>query len=47
MDRLPTGEPDEDDIAEAVANFDVSSLMVRTTLVDKGRLDREALGWSD
>lgn len=40
---LPPGQPDEDDIAEAAATFDVSPLMVRTTLVNNGLLDRDSL----
>ncbi|MEW6161422.1 MAG: hypothetical protein AB1813_28670, partial [Verrucomicrobiota bacterium] len=44
--RLPS-QPDEDDISNVAKSFDVSPLLVRTTLVNKGELDREALNWND
>jgi len=47
LERIQTTEPDEDDISEAAAHFHVSPLMVRTTLVNRGQLDREALNWVD
>ena len=37
----------EDDIAKVADYFDVSPLMVRTTLVNNGELDRESLAWTD
>lgn len=43
LEKIQTDQPDEEDIAEAAAHFDVSPLMVRTTLVNKGELDRETL----
>jgi len=46
LDKLQTDQPNEEDIAEAAAHFDVSPLMVRTTLVNKGELDRETLNWA-
>ena len=45
LEKIQTDQPDEEDIAEAAAHFDVSPLMVRTTLVNKGELDRETLTW--
>jgi hypothetical protein len=45
-DDLPT-QPDVDDISRAAKRFDVSPLLVRTTLVNKGELDRDALTWED
>jgi Zn-dependent peptidase ImmA (M78 family) len=45
--QLKASPPDEDDISEAAKHFQVSPLLVRTTLVNKGALDREALGWDD
>lgn len=43
--RVPATGPDEDDIAEAAAYFDVSTRVIETTLVNKGELDRESLAW--
>ena len=45
IEKIQTNQPDEEDIAEAAAHFEVSPLMVRTTLVNKGELDRETLSW--
>jgi hypothetical protein len=44
-EKIQTTQPDEDDIAEAAAHFNVSTRVVETTLVNKGELDREALDW--
>lgn len=44
-DRVLATGPDEDDIAEAAAYFDVSTRVIETTLVNKGELDRESLAW--
>ena len=44
-DRVPATGPDEDDIADAAAYFDVSTRVIETTLVNKGELDRESLAW--
>lgn len=41
--KIQTEKPDEEDIAEAATDYDVSPLMVLTTLVNRGSLDREAL----
>jgi len=41
--KIQTDQPKDEDIAEAAAYFDVSPLMVRTTLVNNGELDRDAL----
>jgi len=41
--KIQTDKPDEEDIAEAAAYYDVSPHMVLMTLVNKGSLDREAL----
>jgi Zn-dependent peptidase ImmA (M78 family) len=45
--KLETSQPNEDDISNAAKYFYVSPLLVRTTLVNKGALDREALTWND
>lgn len=45
IEKIQTAQPDDEDIAEAAAHFEVSPLMVRTTLVNKGELDRETLSW--
>jgi hypothetical protein len=47
MEKLPIDEPDEDSVAEAAAYFHVSPLLVKTTLVNKGELDRDALKSTD
>ena len=47
LEKIQTAQPDEDDVSEAADYFHVSPLMVRTTLVNHGRLEREALAWSD
>jgi hypothetical protein len=46
-ETIATEHPDEEDIAKAADHFGVSPLLVRTTLVNKGELDRQALAWSD
>ena len=45
LERIQTTEPNEDDISEAAVHFHVSPLMVRTTLVNHGKLNRDALNW--
>jgi hypothetical protein len=45
IEKIQTDQPDEEDIAEAAAHFEVSPLMVRTTLVNNGEMDRETLSW--
>ena len=45
LEKIQTDHIDEEDIAEAAQYFDVSPLMVRTTLVNNGELDREVLNW--
>ena len=45
MEKIRTAQPDDEDIAEAAAHFEVSPLIVRTTFVNKGELDRETLSW--
>lgn len=45
LEKIQTKQPDDDDISEAATHFHVSPLMIRTTLVNKGELDREALAW--
>lgn len=47
LEKIQTTQPNEDDISEAAAYFHVSPLMVRTTLVNYGQLEREALTWAD
>lgn len=47
LEKIQTAAPNEDDISEAAIYFHVSPLMVRTTLVNHGQLDREALNWAD
>jgi len=46
IQRVPSGQPDEDDIADAAAYFGVSTRLVEATLVNRGELDREALDWT-
>ncbi len=46
-EKIQTDQADEEDIAEAAKHFEVSPLVVLTTLVNKGELDRDALGWGD
>lgn len=46
MERLQTEYPASDEIEEAADYFGVSQQVVRTTLVNKGELDREVLSWS-
>ena len=46
QEKIQTDQPDEEDIAEAADHFGVSPLLVRTTLVNKGELDREVLAWA-
>jgi len=43
LEKLQTEQPDDDDVAEAADYFHVSPLLVKTTLVNKGELDRSAL----
>ncbi|MFH0879849.1 MAG: hypothetical protein V2A34_09065 [Lentisphaerota bacterium] len=45
LEKIQTHEPDEDDLSEAAAYFEVSPLMVTTTLVNHGKLGREALAF--
>ena len=45
LEKINTTQPNDDDIAEAAAHFEVSPLLVRTTLVNNGELDRETLNW--
>lgn len=40
---LDTDQPNEDQIEEAAAQFDVSPLLIRSTLVNQGLLDRQVL----
>lgn len=42
-DFMGSGEPGDEEIEEAAAYFEVSPLMIRTMLVNKGKLDRESL----
>jgi hypothetical protein len=44
-EKIGAKQPNEDDISEAATYFHVSPLLVRTTLVNHGQLDREALSW--
>ncbi len=45
IEKIQADQPDEEDIAEAADHFEVSPLMIRTTLVNKGELDRDTLNW--
>ncbi len=47
LEKIQTDHPDEEDIADAADHFGVSPHLVRTTLVNKGELEREALAWAD
>ena len=44
LDFLGPAAPDNDDIDDAAAHFGVSPLTIRTTLVNKGVMERELLG---
>lgn len=44
IDFLGVAAPDNDDIDDAAAHFGVSPLTIRTTLVNKGVMERELLG---
>ena len=46
LDRLQTEYPSQERIDEAADYFGVSPLLVRTTMVNKRELDRDALRWS-
>jgi hypothetical protein len=46
QEKIQTDQPDEEDIVEAADHFGVSPLLVRTTLVNKGELDRDVLAWA-
>ena len=46
MERLQTQHPSPDAIDEAADHFGVSPLAVRTTLINKGQMDRESLEWA-
>lgn len=43
LGKIQTREPNDDDIAEAAEYFGVSPMMITTTLVNHGKLEREAL----
>lgn len=43
QDKLGTKTPDDDDIADAAEYFQVSPLLVRHVLVNKGVLERDGL----
>lgn len=45
-DHLAQDPPSSEDIEDAAAHFDVSPLLVRTLLVNKGEMDRESLNWA-
>jgi hypothetical protein len=47
IDKMQTLQPGPNDIEEAASHFQVSPLMVRTTLVNHHELGREALSWDD
>jgi len=47
LEKIQAEEPDENDISEAADYFQVSQLMIRTTLVNHGYLERETLAWAD
>ena len=47
LEKIQTGEPDDEDFAEAAQHFQVSPWVIQTTLVNKGELDRESLTWGD
>lgn len=44
LDFLGASPPDDDDIDDAAAHFEVSPLTIKATLVNKGIMEREALG---
>ena len=43
MERLGSSSPEDEDIEEAAAYFEVSPLLIRTTLVNKNILRRDQL----
>jgi Zn-dependent peptidase ImmA (M78 family) len=43
MERFQLTQPNDDDINEAAKHYGVSPLLVHTTLINKGELDRETL----
>lgn len=43
MEKIQTEHPDDDDIKEAARHFHVSDWVVRSTLVNRGQLERSAL----
>lgn len=45
MNRLQTERPTSEDIDDAADHFGVSSLLIKTTLVNHGELDRDSLKW--
>jgi hypothetical protein len=47
LKMIPAQNPDEDDISEAAKHFQVSPLLIRTTLVNHHELGREALAYND
>lgn len=47
LDYLNKDNPNEYDISKTAEYFDVSPLMVKMTLVNKGYLSRNALAWDD
>ncbi len=47
MEIMPPRSLNDDDFSKAAEKFEVSPLMIKTTLVNHRRLDREALAWDD
>ncbi len=45
VNRLQTERPTPEDIEEAAEHFGVSSLLIKTTLVNHGEMDRDSLKW--
>jgi Zn-dependent peptidase ImmA (M78 family) len=45
VNRLQTERPTPEDIEEAAEHFGVSPLLIKTTLVNHGEMDRDSLKW--
>jgi hypothetical protein len=46
LKMTPSDRPTDEDITKVAEHFRVSPLMVKTTLVNRGELDRDALAWA-
>jgi hypothetical protein len=46
MERMQTERPTEENIEDTAEHFGVSSLLIKTTLVNNGEQDRDSLNWA-